>query len=232
MHRPDPFPTQTWNTWIASRLARGEEGRREVNHHVMELYRDGLDRYVRKTPFRKVGDSEELVDGFFADRLSREQYLVQWAASGKRLRHWLIAGFRMYLLEQWRKRVRERQVSSVPPDLADPAPEPDQLANGIFARNAVRVAWKRTRDRCQQRGLSDHFALFESHQIEGRPYHEIAPKHGVDEVRAASMARTARLHFVRSLRELVKQEGALEHEIDGELRSIREDLASLPPGFQ
>ena len=58
------FP-QTARTWIEDHLVRGDAGQAEVNHHLMSVYADPLRAYLACTPYRSLGEAEDLVQGFF-----------------------------------------------------------------------------------------------------------------------------------------------------------------------
>ena len=70
----DHFPS-THATWIDAQLtvmqdggAAGTSALSALRRHLMERYRTALLAYVRGSSLRKLGEAEELVDGFFAER--------------------------------------------------------------------------------------------------------------------------------------------------------------------
>ena len=52
--------------------------------------------FVRGSSLSKLGEPAEIVNGFFASRLSDARFLEAWAASGMRLRRWLMNGILFY----------------------------------------------------------------------------------------------------------------------------------------
>ena len=109
------FP-QTRRTWIDDALDRGGDGVHDVNGHIMETYAWPLRVYYLGTNSRWLGEPDDVIDGFFADRLARDSFLGDWRASGLRLRRWLINAFCFYLLELRRRKlgagiILEQQVS-------------------------------------------------------------------------------------------------------------------------
>ena len=86
--KQDAFP-QTLRTWIGARLVDGHAGRADVNRHLMTVYLRPLKIYFMGTSERWLGEPDDVVSGFFADRLARENFLDDWIASGVSLRRWL-----------------------------------------------------------------------------------------------------------------------------------------------
>ena len=67
----DVFPV-TQRTWLGRALVRGHEGLSEANHHIMDVYAQPLKVYYLGSSFRTLGEPDDVVQGFFADRLARE----------------------------------------------------------------------------------------------------------------------------------------------------------------
>ncbi|MHC5005518.1 MAG: hypothetical protein ACYTJ0_20640, partial [Planctomycetota bacterium] len=59
-------------------LDGGEPGRLAAGRHVMSVYAQPLQAYLQGSSFRTLGDPEEVVQSFFADRLSRDGFLDDW----------------------------------------------------------------------------------------------------------------------------------------------------------
>ena len=220
--KKDVFPPDTSKTWIVLRLEEGEQGRKEVNHHVMSLYARPLEVYFLGTPYRTIGEPSELVQGFFADRLSRASYLTDWHKSGLRLRRWLMNGFSMYLKETARRsRADRRRVNLPVKGIAVDADCADAL-DRAFAKAIIEEALARAKDSCQSEGLTEHWTVFTRHFYDGVSYGDLVDELGITPSRAAVMARTAAQRFKRVLRDLVARDGACPPEIDDEIRLLLE----------
>ncbi len=110
----DHFPT-THATWIAERVTLSVDpdaapslaraARAELNAHVMQRHFAPLCAYVKGSAWRDFGEAADLVNGFFASRLERPEYLLQWRESGLALRRWLINGLLLHLHERARASV-------------------------------------------------------------------------------------------------------------------------------
>ena len=114
----DHFPS-THATWIDAQLTIAERSRAagdpagETNavaalrRHLMERYHGALRAYVRGSSMRAIGDADELVAGFFAERVGEPEFLRGWRASGKPLRRWMMNGISFWARGVARDRGRE-----------------------------------------------------------------------------------------------------------------------------
>ncbi len=217
----DAFPT-TMHTWIDQQLADPDRGRANINRHVMEVYAWPLTIYFRGTRDRWLGEPEEIVQGFFADRLDRPDFLTGWRASGLLLRRWLMNAFCFYLAELRRKHRRDSHADEpddVPAvDLTDPEGEMDRA----FVVTIVRQAMNAALESCADAGLAEHWRIFVLHHYSGKSYQTIAANLSITPARAAVMSRTAGRKFKGALRELLNRDGATLDGIDDEIQSLLE----------
>jgi DNA-directed RNA polymerase specialized sigma24 family protein len=186
----------------------------------MSVYAHPLHVYLKGSTFRDLGEPEEIVHGFFASRLSRSGYLLDWLASSRQLRFWLLTGFRHYLYEQIEAQQRSRRPR-------EPGPSPPPVtAEQAFHRETglaiVREAYRRAEEACAAARQGEHWRIFREHHLKGHAYAEIAGDLAIDERRAAVMARTAAGKFRRALRELVSWPEASTADVDQELRDLME----------
>ncbi len=215
----EAFPS-TQMTWLGSVLGAGESGRRQAAEHVMSVYAHPLRVYLQGSTFRELGEPDEIVHGFFASRLSRNGYLLDWLASGRQLRFWLLTGFRHYVYEQIEAQRRHKL-----PRRPSPREQPMDAEQAFHRESGlamVREAYRRAAEACAAVGQSEHWRVFEEHHLKGRSYGPIALELGFDERRTAVMARTAAGKFRRALRELVSWPEAGTAEVDQELRDLME----------
>lgn len=196
---PEVFPL-TRVSWIASRLKAGEEGLLDVNRHVMSVYAEPLRAYYLGTQARWLGEPDDVIEGFFADRLGRPDFMTAWEHSGLRLRRWLMNAFGFYLKEQLRRRRRD----AVPDQNADEAVafsgDPVAAVDRAFIVSVVRHALEETRRTCESEGLGPHWNVFHAHFCCETPYAAIAGATRLDPARCVVMARTVRARFQRALR--------------------------------
>ncbi len=219
MNQEGVFP-KTRRTWIGQRLDEGKGGRGQVNRHIMEVYGPCLRVWYLGSSFRVLGEPEDIIHAFFADRLPREDFLFKWAASGKPLRHWLIIGFGFFLRETLRDRKRNQRFSALPDEIA--AVSDEDSMDKIFAEVIVEKAGAIARESCLSKGLSQHWMVFLRHRYEGISYGKIGVEFDVTSDRAAVMARTAERHFVSAIRDLLSRDGVLSEEMVGQLQCLLE----------
>lgn len=217
----DVFP-KTQVTWLRERIAGGDDGITQANRHVMSAYAHPLRVYILGSSFRRVAEPEELINGFFADRLARDGYLARWLESGRPLRLWLLTGFRHFMMEEIRRRGRASHAELSPEahshDEHDAQAAYDAACKQVIVKEALNTA----AERCRSKGLDRHWAVFLSHHVGGEAYDVIAARENVSAARAAVMARTATRTFREVLRELTAWPGATSEEIDHEIAGLLE----------
>ncbi len=219
----DVFPT-TRETWIDDRLRAGDDGRRDVNHHLMSVYSEPLQVYFKGSSSRWLGEADDIVHGFFADRLAKGRFLEDWAKSGLRLRRWLMNGFCYYLQELRSRHKRDGRMKEVSADV--PTQDDASALDRAFVVSVVREALKRAEAACSAEGLEQHWGAFFEHHYRGRPYSEVAAEMQTDAARAAVMARSGARRFVRALRELLARDGATPQSLEEEINVLLEAAAS------
>ncbi|MEY2795172.1 MAG: hypothetical protein RIR10_888, partial [Planctomycetota bacterium] len=189
----DAFPT-THATWIDARLEEGELGREALNTHVMSRYARPLATYARASALRTIDEPDALVNGFFATRLTRAEYLASWRASGLPLRRWLVNGLLLHGRErqrEQRKAARDGAAAASPCGSCGCAGAcAGGLGNGAAevglepsAFEEFERAWSRAllSDACElaerelvAEGDADAWASFRRHNLDGLEYAEIA----------------------------------------------------------
>jgi DNA-directed RNA polymerase specialized sigma24 family protein len=227
--KADAFP-KTPRTWIRDQLGRGKDGVAKANHHVMGVYAEPLKVYFRGSTFRTLGDADDIVNAFFADRLSRPDFLSKWESSERPMRYWLLVAFRYFLMEQLAKRR--------PPETTGILPGETQVHHGNsaadefhreVARSIVRQAALNAEASCRGEGLSEHWDIWIRHQLHGRPLVDIADEIGVPAARVKVMARTAANRFRRTLREILTWPGATREMVDEEIHEMLTTLGKEQP---
>lgn len=219
----DVFPV-TLTSWIDDQLLDGTRGRQEVNRHVMGVYAWPLRVYFMGTRDRWLGEPEDVVQGFFASRLSKADFFANWRASGMKLRHWLINAFCFYLKEMKRSRKRDaRNVAQEEDRQESPAPGPTREFDRAYVISLVREALRRTQDQCEKENLGPHWEVFVRHFYQGQAYADFAAELRIDAARAAVMARTARSKFQATLRSMLTLDSVRGEDPDEEIRALLED---------
>lgn len=221
-HFPSTRPT------IRSLIVQGPEGRQEANKHILSVYAVPLEVYCRGAVGNSLGDPRELVEGFFADRLPRQEFLTGWLEleNRGRLRHWLMGAMSFYLKEQRRKRTRDARWHALTEDVAAKGEDFTKAIDRAFAVSLVRQALAATESACKGRHLEPHWKLFFRHYYEGDSFAECAKDVGVSVDRAQVMARTAAKRFREAMRELLLDDGVSAKLLDHEVTELLEILGS------
>ena len=215
------FP-DTAKTWMGLRLAQGMEGRRDVEHHLMEVYRKPLEVFFRSRRQSWLGEATDVTTGFFISRLQRESFFADWESSGISLRRWLLNGFCFYLKELARKKQRESRGEALVGDVPDTRNSAEEEFDRAFARSIVRRALATTRELCEAKDLETHWRVFRRHYYDGEAYAEICAALEISATRAATMARTVAGKFRSTLRELLAIDGASADRVEVELLALLE----------
>lgn len=218
--RANLFPP-TAMTWLGAQV-RGTDvaSRQRAVGHVMSVYYEPLLVYVKGSSYRTLGDAEDLVSGFFSDRLERGDYLEKWLASGVPLRAWLIRGLRYYCMERIRA-TRRDAAAAIPDDAQDEAASgPGSDYRRRIASNLVRDAIRQTGAELEAQGRGQHWQVFRMHHLEGQAYATVARSLGLSEDRAAVMGRTAARRLRTRLRDMCGWPGASAEAIDREILSL------------
>lgn len=220
------FPA-TQHTWLVNELINGGPTAFDrVNRHVMTVYAHPLKVYYLGSSWRTSGESDDIINGFFANRLSRESFLTDWHSSGLRLRRWLMNGLLFYLKENYRRQIRDGAVTPLPDETSGTfSGGPDAAFDRAWAESIVRTAWAMAQERCTDAGQHTHWELFIRHHLHSEPYRNLSDAFGVSPGRAAVMVRTASGKFRAALREVIAADGVPDDELDNELNELMEVMS-------
>lgn len=205
-------------------MDREDADRSELNRYIMSVYAAPLRVYFLGTGLRWLGDPDEVVAGFFADRLPRDGFLSDWRRGEMRLRRWLMNAFSFYLSELRRRQRRDRRTAGDLPDLPESRRSPEQMADRAFGQSIVAQAIRLAQTHCAEHGMQDHWGIFLRHTCDDVPYAELAIDYDVSAARAAVMARTAGRHFRKALRASLVSDGASEGDVDLEIQELLEAI--------
>jgi hypothetical protein len=227
------FPS-THATWLAERVtlsldpgaspARARAARDELNAHVMSRYFEPLCAYVRGTGFRGVDEAADLVNGFFASRLARPDYLMQWRESGMELRRWLMNGLLLHLHE--RSRAERRQVRRAEP--RDPgllervagsvehAPDAERAMDRAWAEAVVEAAVRDTVEALGQAGRAAAWQAFRRHFVDGVSYDALARETGASAKELKAQVKLVQRWLRAGIERVLQQDGVAAEAIEAE----------------
>ncbi|MGA1225182.1 MAG: hypothetical protein ACO31E_11525, partial [Phycisphaerales bacterium] len=154
----DHFPSTEW-TWLATRVidaAHDSSVAAELRVRIMARYAEPLRIYAKGSSLGWLDDAEALVNGFFASRLARDEYMRKWFESAMPLRRFLANGMLLYLREERRARMRRERRDGASLDAmhdqgADALPAPDESRafrelERAWARSVLGEACERARN--------------------------------------------------------------------------------------
>ena len=204
----------------------------------MESYVRPLSIYCSKIGLaRSVRiDADDLVHGFFANRLSNSEYLKSWLTSGLRLRQWLRNGLHFYVHEL--RRQNAAQLGKLGPHIGDQALPEEVPSEGAahdheferaWALAALDLAMKETKEGLEKRNRRDEWEMFCSHHVEGVPHAIIGERFQLSTAQVAQRTFAVGAQLRDELYGILRKDGALRSEIDVEVRSMMEVLHEIRP---
>lgn len=225
------FPT-TQATWLQTLGGEGvtesdrAQAARDLHSKLMARYAEPLSVFVRGSSLARIGEPDEIVNGFFASRLSDARFLAGWAASGMRLRRWLMNGILFYGQGLARDHLRlQQRGATVQPGELDRHEGSATTGAFDFERAwglaVVREATARAEAELLDEGRSIDFDIFRRHAIDGQPYAAFAHEVGRSQQQCAGATRLVAQRVRAKLAELLAEEGVPEAEIDEEIARVR-----------
>ena len=222
----DHFPS-THATWIDAQLTiaeragahteHGQSAQRALQQYLMQRYHAGLRAYVTRSSLRSIGEPDDLVGGFFAERACKSDFLNSWRQSGLSLRRWMMTGINLYGKSIIRNQTRDRLRSIGGVDL-----ENGGLADESSAEQAFERAWALVvlnaalsqvhADLAAMSRLED-FWIFRRRVIQGESYESIAPSVGRTPQQCAGGTRFVTDRLREALRNALSEEGVPDRDI-------------------
>jgi len=229
----DHFPS-THATWLAERVtlsldpgaspARARAARDELNAHVMSRYFEPLCAYVRGTGFRGVDEAADLVNGFFASRLARPDYLMQWRESGMELRRWLMNGLLLHLHERVRgeqrqsRRAQARDPADIDGMSGQPGHDPDavQSMDRAWAESIVAAAIRETMQALESADRAAAWRAFRRHFVEGVAYTALSQETGASVRELKAQVELVQRWLRAGIERALQQDGVAAEAIEAE----------------
>jgi hypothetical protein len=258
----DHFPS-THATWIDAQLtiidgdgasadgphtARAETAREALRRHLWERYHAPLRAYVHGGSLRRAGEPDDLVAGYFADRVTAPDFLPAWRRSNMPLRRWMMNGMGFYARGVVRDRLRDRLRPFT--DLSENAaaggassstgaedallPVEERTAEAAFERAwAIAVldaAHAQAHAQLSAEGRLDEYDVFRRRVIEGEGYDTIGPSVGMSAQQCAGATRLVSQRMAAALREVLRAEGVRESEMDRTVQDVQRAVGAAGGG--
>ena len=229
----DHFPS-THATWIAERVTLSVDAeanpslaraaRDELNAHVMRRYFEPLRAYAQGSGWRGLGESADLVNGFFASRLEQADYLLKWRDSGLPLRRWLMNGLLLHLHERARSERRAlRRAEPRDPGLlervaqaAEHEPDAERAMDRAWAEAVVEAAVRDTAQELERAGRGQAWVTFRRHFVDGIAYDAIARETGLPVRELKAQAKLVQRWLRAGIERVLQQDGVAAEAIEAE----------------
>ena len=254
----DHFPS-THATWIDAQLtiidgadgpqaSRANSAREALRQHLWERYHAPLRAYVHGGSLRRAGEPDDLVAGYFADRVTTPDFLPAWRRANMPLRRWMMNGMGFYARGVVRDRMRDRLRPFT--DLTgSAAPSSDSTTTG--AEEALLPADERTSEAAFEHAWAiavldaahtqahaelskedrlDEYDVFRRRVIEGEGYDTIGPSVGMSAQQCAGATRLVSQRMAAALREVLRAEGVRESEMDRTVQEVQRAVGAAGGG--
>ena len=270
MPRVDHFPS-THATWIDAQLTvieecgeapaaahaqRAARALASLRTHLWERSPAPLRAYVHGGSLRRAGEPDDLVAGYFADRVTAPEFLREWRRTDLPLRRWMMNGLGFYARGVVRDRMRDRlrtftdagagaatgagTTGAGEPSGAglgealDAFAADDRTAEDAFDRAwAIAVldaAHAQAHAELADEGRLDAYEVFRRRVIEGEGYETIGPAVVMDAPQCAGDTRLVSQRMARALREVLRAEGVRESEMDATMAEVRRAVGDVAGG--
>ena len=221
------FPS-TQYMWIRDHLEGGPEAKGRLVQWAMTVYAKPLRTYAKATGLASSSnlESDELVNGFLASVLARQDYLKDWIGSGLRLRQWFRNGLHFHAKTMRRTNTRVQALDEREADSIAVPDDADRLLDHAWATAIVERVCDEVRSDLAKLGKSAHWDIFWQHHVDGVPYAQVVANHGagLTEAQAASRAFEVASRLRERLSTMLIRDGAPSDEVSSELRSLMESI--------
>lgn len=252
----DHFPS-THATWLDAQLTimetagdgspAGRGALDGLRRHLMERYHAALTLYVRGSSLRRLGEPDDIVGGFFAERVCKPGFLPQWRSSGLPLRRWMMTGINLYGKSLVRERTRDRLravggafehgdelgdadgAEGVLGAIASDEASAERAFERAWALAVLNAALAQVHAELLAQGRLDEYAIFRRRVVEGETYETIAPSVGRTPQQCAGATRLVTDRLREALRSALREDGVGTAELE---QAVAEVFAAFGMGLR
>ena len=235
------LPTTHWSLVRAAGGEMSEESRRRALTDVLRSYMPAMRAHLLIKLRIPSGDTEDLLQGFVADKVLDHDVLRSADQAKGRFRNFLLTALDRYVFDQHRWSGAQKRgggETRVPIEEAAlvavaVGAGPDQAFDVAWARQVLAEAIEAMREQCRAGARPDLWDVFESRVLQSTiggarpvPYGELLIRHGWKTPAQASNALvTAKRMFVRVLRSVIGKYEREDADIDREIQELYRVLA-------
>lgn len=240
MSSPD-LPSTHWSLVRDAGQETGEAKRRALGD-LLRQYLEPMVLHVRLKFGLRIDQAEDVVQSFVTDKvLDQDLCRAAEAARGK-FRNFLLTALDRFAIDRHRAAARDHLAAAVPIDgqqaaaaaTHDPHPDPDAAFDILWARKVVGDAVTHMEEHCRAAARPDVWDVFRARVLTdtfgdkpAASYAELAARYGwASQAQGSNVLVTAKRMFARTLRAIVGRYEREDEDIEREIQSIRQILAS------
>lgn len=235
------FQTTRWSL-IARSRDTDPELRRKALGELFQRYCPALRAHLLLRQRINPDRAEDLLQGFFSEKILEGDLLAQVDPARGRFRSLLVRALDNYAVDQARRDLARKQAPGQEVSLeSDEVAAEQTISSDVFdvawAREVIAESVRRMEAECRQRNRTRIWEVFEqrilvptfSHALPPR-YDELVRRFGFASPEQASNAlMTAKRQFKRTLESVVAEYTEREEEIEDEIRELRQTLSVAGP---
>lgn len=236
-----PFPTTRWSL-VTLAAASDAETKREALGVLLQRYLPALRAHLRLNKGLSPDKSEDLLQGFIADKVVEQDLIAQARRDKGRFRSFLLVALNRYVISQAR---RDQALCRHPAGgglqslacEAAAAPEdagPSQQFDLAWAREVIAEAERRMHLQCEDSGRADIWEMFKRRLAvdpgdtggprAGSPSSAASAEAAPFDKRRANLLVTAKRSFGRMVRSVIAEYVRSEREVEEEIQDLRRVL--------
>lgn len=226
------FPATRW-TLILELRCGDERAAGRALEELCRLYWYPVYAFIRRQGAGPE-DAEDLAQSFFARLLARRDLHSAEQEKGK-LRSFLLAGVKNFMVQDWRQRTAEKRGGRAVPlsldaaeeryalEPADSAATPDAVFDRRWALDMLEESLRRLEAEYAEKGKGELFTVLQpyiSARPQGAVYEALGPRFQMTAGAVQVAVHRLRQSFRKSLEAVVAETVAAPEEVEGELRHL------------
>lgn len=248
------FPTTSW-TLVLNAAQSATEAEDSLNR-LIAIYWPALYAYLTRDRKLSEHDAKDVLQGFLADKVVQQELIGKADRKRGKFRRYLMVALDHYAISIHRRQQSKRrspgeealvemdqlpraEVMSWP----DTHPEHHTAYDLVWAQQTIEEALRRLKEHCLRTDREAHWAIFEERIVrpfwEGEPperYAKLVHTHGfTSPLQASNALLSVKRMFSRIFREVIRDyirdESLVRHELDDILQSLRQFGYQGDPGL-
>jgi len=225
------FPTTRWSL-LARAGDENAEARRAALEVLLAAYLPALRTHLVRARRCTAEEADDVLQSFVAERILARSLVSRAAPSAGRFRSYVLKALENHLrTERGRSALRREQPTTEHTEEPSAEASPTELFERAWAREVIDETLRRMQAECEERGLRQHWLVFEARIVGPALRGEPAPGYGdlqnsigfASPREGTNLLVTAKRAFQRHLRDVVALYSD-DAEVDSEIRELRAAL--------